>query len=310
MLPALLAAVAAHPRSDAFEVCVSDNASTDDTAEVITAACAAQPTVAVRRARQATNLGFAGNFEAVARQARGDWFVVLADDDTLRPGALDLLREAAAVDGERFPLVIVNSLPGADAVRRGLKLPAQSIPLADASELLDRLGIFHASFISNLVFHRRSAIESWPGHAGRSRYPHMIVALALLRLRPAWYNPGGLVDVELPADTGEQPLLSCIDMARVLTDEVFTDPRLRVRAWGAYRYLMQMIPTAVYLARTGGFAGDPRNPHAALTLANVSSCYAASGRARSAAQALYLIARSLPRPILRGILRLLSRHAR
>ncbi len=65
------------------EVVVSDNASTDGTADVLTAWTARDPRV--RWVRQPTNLGAVGNYEFVLREARGEYFMWLGDDDHLDP---------------------------------------------------------------------------------------------------------------------------------------------------------------------------------------------------------------------------------
>ncbi|MBX7102702.1 MAG: glycosyltransferase [Gemmataceae bacterium] len=310
MLPALLAAVVRHPQADRFEVCISDNGSPDDTAHVIEQAQGQFASVRMIHARQTTNLGFAGNFEAVARMATGESFVILADDDTLRPDALDWLLLGAARINVDSPLVMFDTLPGADAVRRGIIRPTVETTIDGPDSLLSTLGIFHASFVSNLMFHREAALTDWPADVARTRYPHTMVALKLLRDRPAIFLPGRLVNVTLPPDTGEQPLLAAIDMARLQSDFTLGDPRCRDLRWRTYSYLMQMIPTAVYLERTGRCLSRAGNPFAELTHVNVRSCYRQCRRARFAAGLLYACARSCPLPLLRAALRKVSRHPR
>jgi glycosyltransferase involved in cell wall biosynthesis len=65
-----------------LEVIVSDDASPDDTAAAIEAI--GDPRV--RFTRQPVNLGHAANYDWVLRQARGEYFMWLADDDHLGPG--------------------------------------------------------------------------------------------------------------------------------------------------------------------------------------------------------------------------------
>src|SRR5262245_23672015 len=121
MMPALLTAISSHVQSNQFEVCISDNGSTDDTPKVLDRIIAEYPTLVIRSIRQPSNLGFAGNFAAVVRLARGLAFAVLADDDELRPSALDDLFTAAKGIDEKLPLVLFDSLTGADAVRRKMQ---------------------------------------------------------------------------------------------------------------------------------------------------------------------------------------------
>jgi glycosyltransferase involved in cell wall biosynthesis len=83
------------------EVLISDNASTDETAEIARAAAAQDPRI--RFVAQAENLGPAENFNYVFRHTRGEFFTWLACDDVFDPvyhrRMVELLRsrpEAAA----------------------------------------------------------------------------------------------------------------------------------------------------------------------------------------------------------------------
>jgi len=308
MLPRLQQAVLAHGGRDRFEVCVSDNASTDDTPAII-AACAAGP-VSIRAARQASNLGYAGNFAAVARLAAGDGFVILADDDELEPGALELLDIGAKRLTPDRPLVIFDTLPGGDAVVRGITPPTAETTIDGPGDLLRRLGIFHASFVSNLLFHRDTALAQLQPRMLRSRYPHTALALSLLRDAPATFLPGRLVRVTLPPDAGDQPLLTTVDMARVMSEYALNDPRCIGLAWPVYRFLLRMLPTALYQQRRGHCRGDVANPFADLRPSNLLDCYRHSRRARAAAVALWSAGRGLPVGVLAAVLRRFSRHAR
>jgi poly(ribitol-phosphate) beta-N-acetylglucosaminyltransferase len=63
-----------------YEVFVSDNASTDDTPDVITRH---QDTLPLRHVRQASNRGGPGNWQFVMSQAKGTYLVYVADDDAI-----------------------------------------------------------------------------------------------------------------------------------------------------------------------------------------------------------------------------------
>jgi glycosyltransferase involved in cell wall biosynthesis len=81
-----------HPE---LEVVVSDDGSTDDTAEVVGAIAESDPRL--RLIVQPANLGHARNFDAVLQAARGEYFMWLSDDDWLDAGyvsrCLGALRE-------------------------------------------------------------------------------------------------------------------------------------------------------------------------------------------------------------------------
>jgi glycosyltransferase involved in cell wall biosynthesis len=72
---------------DNLEVIVSDNCSTDDTEEVCTGLAQRHPDV-VKYYRQPVNRGVTANYQFVLEKATGDYFMWLADDDTLAHGIL------------------------------------------------------------------------------------------------------------------------------------------------------------------------------------------------------------------------------
>jgi hypothetical protein len=69
-----------------LEVLVVDNCSTDGTVELVAKLAAADPRV--RLVRQPRNLGASVNFETALLEARGEFFMWLADDDWISPGYL------------------------------------------------------------------------------------------------------------------------------------------------------------------------------------------------------------------------------
>lgn len=70
-----------------FELVVSDNASTDNTSEVL----AKFKDSRIRIHRNATNIGLLGNFNRCLELARGDYFVLLGSDDYWEPTLLSRL---------------------------------------------------------------------------------------------------------------------------------------------------------------------------------------------------------------------------
>ena len=71
-----------------FEVCISDNASTDDTPEVIRRAQARLP---IKYRRNAENLGIPRNFLNVVDMAEGDFAWLVGDDDLVIPTGITQL---------------------------------------------------------------------------------------------------------------------------------------------------------------------------------------------------------------------------
>jgi glycosyltransferase involved in cell wall biosynthesis len=76
------------------EVLVSDNASTDDTQAVVERAQA--PGLGIRYIRNAENIGADRNFAQCFNQARGEYILMLGDDDILLDGVLAMLLERTA----------------------------------------------------------------------------------------------------------------------------------------------------------------------------------------------------------------------
>lgn len=68
-----------------FEVCVSDNCSTDDTEDVVRHA---QSAIQIKYQRNADNLGIPRNFLNVVSMAEGDFAWLIGDDDLLMPNAI------------------------------------------------------------------------------------------------------------------------------------------------------------------------------------------------------------------------------
>ena len=72
-----------------IEVIVSDNASSDDTAEHVSRIF--DPRLVF--IRQPENLGMTGNFNACLQAATGELFLMLSDDDILEPACIERLSE-------------------------------------------------------------------------------------------------------------------------------------------------------------------------------------------------------------------------
>lgn len=70
---------------------VSDNCSTDDTAEAVTSWIAEHPALSVTYRRNESNLGVMRNFAACAKAAEGDFVWILGDDDEVPPDTVQRL---------------------------------------------------------------------------------------------------------------------------------------------------------------------------------------------------------------------------
>ncbi len=132
-------------------VLVSDNASTDDTAAVISAACEAWP--ALRAQRHASNIGADGNFCSCVDRVETRHFWILGDDDLPKSGVIGkvvaLLRETA-------PALIymqsewLNPVTGPD---QGEPVDALRVEALDAVAFARRVHVWF-TFISGVIVDR------------------------------------------------------------------------------------------------------------------------------------------------------------
>jgi glycosyltransferase involved in cell wall biosynthesis len=93
-----------------LEIVVGDNSSVDETPTVIAAAQARDPRI--RSVRHTSNLGMVGNWNALLSHARGEYFVLLSDDDLLAPTAIADLVAACEETGAVFaysPFFVIDA---------------------------------------------------------------------------------------------------------------------------------------------------------------------------------------------------------
>lgn len=74
--------------TDLIEIIVSDNASTDNTADIVSYFSNRMPGLYISYYRHEKNLGIDANIYKVMKLARGKYVFILSDDDILIPGAL------------------------------------------------------------------------------------------------------------------------------------------------------------------------------------------------------------------------------
>lgn len=102
------------------EVLVSDNASTDESVEVVRNIGDPRVKLSVNR----WNVGFAGNLDKAAKGAAGDFMIMLSSDDVMEPGALAAYRrliEALGADAGRTIFASTVHVVDSDGVRTGYR---------------------------------------------------------------------------------------------------------------------------------------------------------------------------------------------
>jgi glycosyltransferase involved in cell wall biosynthesis len=75
-----------HQHYPNLEVIISDNNSSDNTEEICSDLC--KKNQSIHYFRQKENIGIIANYEFVLSKASGEWFMWVADDDSLEPGIL------------------------------------------------------------------------------------------------------------------------------------------------------------------------------------------------------------------------------
>jgi glycosyltransferase involved in cell wall biosynthesis len=102
-----------------IEVLVSDNASTDDTTKVLRELCDKR----LRVMRQETNIGLLPNWNACVAAAKGEYVVLVCDDDRISPW---LLERCIDVLGNQSQASIVVALSNVHLVSSGQTKPART----------------------------------------------------------------------------------------------------------------------------------------------------------------------------------------
>lgn len=143
---------------DWVEIVISDNASTDDTPQVIIE-FSKRTGKAICYKRNASNVGIDGNIHAVSRLATGRYLLLMSDDDLLLPGALTRLRELVQTMPDLL-FCFVNGGSFKGTYDPEAKLPtlvplSQSIVTHDPNELLTTIGVW-STFISSFFVDRQA----------------------------------------------------------------------------------------------------------------------------------------------------------
>lgn len=173
-----------------IEVVVSDDASSDGTAELIKKWQRGFPNIRLFQNRR--NLGFDGNMVAVAKRACGEYCWYMGQDDYLRPGAIHKVRRMIS---KRKPSLVMTNFARFDNQRRRFTatrmIEGRSRTFFDAQDYYFKrtrrsyfpfLGV-NLIYISILVFARDrwlQALENTPKRYFNSDYFHTFVMTRLI----------------------------------------------------------------------------------------------------------------------------------
>lgn len=89
-----------------FEICIADNASTDNSWDVIQDYVSRYPNI--KAIRNTINVGYAGNLDIVASLATGEWHIMLSSDDLMYSEALSLYDQIIQ-EHNNNPNILINS---------------------------------------------------------------------------------------------------------------------------------------------------------------------------------------------------------
>jgi glycosyltransferase involved in cell wall biosynthesis len=141
-----------------LEVVVSDNASTDDTAELLARMAAADPRI--RFVRQPENGGMVANLDAALALTRGAHVMLLADDDWLAPGCVEATLGALTAD-PRLAAALggVSYMRDGERVQRGQ--PAPFLQAAPAQRVRAYFSAVHGDHGNSWMYAlvRRGALD-------------------------------------------------------------------------------------------------------------------------------------------------------
>jgi len=271
-----IAAEVAH--DERVEVCISDNASRDETAGLVES-FRDRVGGRVRYRRHSENRGFTQNLLSAVELAEGRWVWLLGSDDVVAPGAL---AEVTALV-ERHPSVAGATLNRNLVDRRSPDIVHHDIPellprwpelereLRGEREILAELGQLH-DYISTQVLDRalwlEAVAQAGPEGLARGRsYPHLVLITLMVRRLPRWvWCPRELVTQRVGASSvfGDR---TAYDAARyeaaLLTDRSAVWAEL-LGPWSSlHRALLRRVwwrhfrpPILLFLKLDPGFGAD------------------------------------------------------
>jgi len=155
-----------------FELLISDNASSDNTAEVV----AGFTDPRVRYHRHATNIGIGGNHQACAELAQTEWMAFLSDDDLFQPNHLADAFAALAQYPQSVYYACAIEMFGdcTPEIRRPAALSHVVEPLTyyPPARAVDFLGLENPGFLNTIVCRRDAFKDLFWGSPG---FVHMDV---------------------------------------------------------------------------------------------------------------------------------------
>ncbi len=191
-------ATALEQRSLDYEVVVSDNASADGTRAVVERLVDPR----IRYFNSGERLSMCGNYEFALQQARGDYVIIIGDDDAVVPGAIDhLLSLLRGADEQRIHMWPLHTYDWPTADQRGrvaylapvrapsgldLKAKARFVMGVGGWKYYELPSPYHAAIPRRLL----DTIRSRTGRVFHSTQPDVFTAMAIAALADQAVNIG------------------------------------------------------------------------------------------------------------------------
>ena len=142
---------------DKMEVVVCDNASTDSTSEMVRELQREYP---IRYFRQESNVGPDRNFLSAYRIAKGDYVMLLGDDDIMLPGAVQSILECLDCNPDILYLNTCGMKQGnsLDQLNPPVMAPQGVLEYSSREEFIKKVGIY-ITFLSGMVLRRGLVLQ-------------------------------------------------------------------------------------------------------------------------------------------------------
>lgn len=256
--------------ADQVEICISDNGSDDGTWPLLQQFGKRHAFLSIRRSEE--NQGFGRNFWAAANLAQGEYIYFSGDDDLFQDGAIDILLAKIESGAD---LILMNSHPTSGFCEKDFT-PGETVALDSLESYLAKVGVFHGSFIGNLLFkHKVFSRHCNIGDAVfLSAYPHLFPVLRALRDGRCLFanQPITNPDDSVRGWRKMQPIYTAVDVARITREEIL--PHIGKKPGRlVMRQLGRSLPRAALRQWKKDVVLDPTNPYQSLRLNNLRGIY-------------------------------------
>lgn len=186
---------AAECRRGFVSVCVSDNASPDETGETVKSRIADFGQIGVELAyfRNSTNVGYSRNVDAVISHSTGEFALIMGDDDGLEPGALRRLQDI--LEQVRADVYLLGSATYSSDWKKRLSQPPEAVTEElhkDGEQYILKHKGFPPALVSGYVF-RKSAWEKI-----RASDFHFSISIHMLAATRIMCSHGPVYETDLP----------------------------------------------------------------------------------------------------------------